>query len=107
MDSAWRVKVGDFNLSKLMEASSSVSSTGGAMNPRWLVSGPPASRRAPAGSTSVATCLPTGPPACLDPCLTACHRLPARTPAFPPTRAAACVATPKAPENPAGQLPHP
>ncbi|KAL4421755.1 hypothetical protein ABPG77_009738 [Micractinium sp. CCAP 211/92] len=36
VDSAWRVKVCDFNLSKLMEASSSVSSTGGAMNPRWL-----------------------------------------------------------------------
>ncbi|KAL4431452.1 hypothetical protein ABPG75_006708 [Micractinium tetrahymenae] len=36
VDSAWRVKVADFNLSKLMEASSSVSSTGGAMNPRWL-----------------------------------------------------------------------
>lgn len=37
VDSHWRVKVSDFNLSKLMEETHSggAQSTLGAMNPRW------------------------------------------------------------------------
>lgn len=38
-DSAWRVKICDFNLSRLMEETGARSSSmGGMLNPRWLVS---------------------------------------------------------------------
>ncbi|EFN52530.1 hypothetical protein CHLNCDRAFT_13628, partial [Chlorella variabilis] len=36
VDAAWRVKVCDFNLSKLLEESVRSSSAGGLLNPRWL-----------------------------------------------------------------------
>lgn len=44
VDEAWRVKVSDFNLSKILQdkEEGSQNSTGGVTNPTWLVSVRPA-----------------------------------------------------------------
>lgn len=50
VDSAWKAKVADFNLSKIMDLDASLSSTAhGMLNPRWLV-------RAAAASAPGAVC---------------------------------------------------